>query len=328
MKELKLSVVLCTYNGQAHLREQLDSLLAQTRLPDEVVVGDDHSVDASRDLLHEFALRARSLGVDVRLDCHPANLGFVCNFSDTLRQAFGDVLLLCDQDDVWHPEKLATIEARLRTEPEVLLLCSDARLVDAHGGDQGVMLFDALELTEAERLAVRDGRAFEVLLRRSMVTGATAALRRSLVDLALPVGAGWIHDEWLAIIASVVGRVGMIESALIDYRQHGNNQIGMRKRTMLDKWRDLLRPRGAQFQDEVHRLTALEAHLSSMEIRVEPSMLAAVAQKRRHFEERVALGRRARLARLPAVLREARVGNYWRYGTGMRSMLRDMLRHD
>lgn len=324
---LKLSIVLCTYNGARFLQEQLDSFLGQTRLPDEVVVCDDASSDQTWSLLERFAGRASATGIRVKLTQRKANVGFVANFSDALDQATGDVVFLSDQDDVWSSNKLATLEARFAAEPDLLLLCSDARLVDAEGHPLGVTLFDALELSPCERGAVRDGRAFDVLLRRSMVTGATAALRRHVLALALPVGAGWIHDEWLAMVLSAVGRVGMVEDQLIDYRQHGGNQFGMRKRSLSDKWRDLTRSRTTQFEAEVARLRSLEVHLGRMRDITAPDCLLRVALRRDHFEVRVALGRKPRWRRIAVVWKEAMRGNYQRFGTGCRSMLRDLLRH-
>lgn len=320
-----LSVVLCTYDGAAFLQEQLDSLLSQTRKPDEIVIGDDCSRDATWSVLEAFRKRAQSMGVRVRLTRNESNLGFVGNFSETLRRASGDLLFLCDQDDVWHWDKMALIAERFEQEPSLLLVFSDARLVDANGLPLPHTLFEALELTREERRAVREDRAFDVLLRRSMVTGATAAFRRQLVDTALPVGRGWIHDEWLAAIAAVTGRVGVIEHALIDYRQHGRNQVGMHKRTFTEKWRDLVRSRQGQFLAEIERLDSLHRHLASLHADTD-DVLAHIEHKRGHFQRRVALGRLPQWARLPGVINEAARGDYRRYGTGGRSMLRDLLR--
>lgn len=328
MSGLKLSVVLCTFNGAAYLQPQLDSLLAQTRLPDEVVVGDDGSSDGSRGLLEAFAERATARGVRVQLIFRDRNLGFVRNFSESLGAADGDVLFLCDQDDVWHADKLAAMAARFADDPSLSFLCSDARLVDAQGNDLHSSLFDALELSVDELRAIHQGRAFDVLLRRSMATGATAAFRRELLALAMPVGAGWIHDEWLAMIAAVTGRVDALEQPLIDYRQHGGNQIGMRKRNWVDKWNDLLRPRGDQFRAEVQRLESLQRHLASLDPGAFDDALRHIAHKHEHFARRVSAGCRPRWSRLPLVLQQAANGNYRRYGTGGRSMLRDLLRRD
>jgi glycosyltransferase involved in cell wall biosynthesis len=328
MSGLKLSVVLCTFNGAAYLQPQLDTLLSQTRLPNEVVVGDDGSSDGTQALLEAFAEHAAVLGVQVQLILRDRNLGFVRNFSESLGAASGDVLVLCDQDDVWHPDKLAVMVDRFADDPSLLLLCSDARLVDAQGNDLRSSLFEALELSAGELRSLHQGRAFDVLLRRSMVTGATAAFRRELLALAMPVGPGWIHDEWLAMIAAVTGRVDALEQPLIDYRQHGGNQIGMRKRNWVDKWNDLLRPRGDQFRTEVQRLESLQKHLASLDPGAFDEALRHIAHKHEHFARRVSVGRRSRWSRLPLVLQQAANGNYRRYGTGGRSMLRDLLRHD
>jgi len=320
-----LSVVLCTYDGAAYLQEQLESLLCQTRKPDEIVIGDDCSHDDTWSMLQAFRARAASMGIRVELTRHERNVGYVRNFSETLRRASGDLLFLCDQDDIWYCDKMALIAERFEKEPGLLLVCSDARLVGADGSPLPHSLFDALELKAGERLALREGRAFDTLLRRSVVTGATAAFRKHLLDFALPVGRGWIHDEWLAVVAAAVGRVGVIEDALIDYRQHGRNQIGMRKRTVRDKLRDIVVPRQQQFVAEVDRLDALHGHLASTPGDLGEA-LGRIARKREHFQRRVALGRLSRWARVPGILREAASGDYRRFGTGGRSILRDLLR--
>lgn len=320
-----LSVVLCTYDGAAYLQEQLESLLCQTRKPDEIVIGDDCSRDDTWPILEAFRKKAGAMGIRVELTRHERNMGYVRNFSETLQKASGDLLFLCDQDDIWYWDKMALVAERFAREPGLLLVCSDARLVDADGSPLPHTLFDALELRAAERRALREGRAFDTLLRRSMVTGATAAFRKELLDVALPVGRGWIHDEWLAIVAAAAGRIGVIEDALIDYRQHGRNQVGMRKRTLADKLRDIVRPRQRQFVAEVERLDALHGHLASAPGNFDHA-LGQVQRKREHFQRRVALGRLSHWARVPGIVREAARGEYRRYGTGGRSMLRDLFR--
>lgn len=325
MTQLKLSVVLCTFNGAVYLREQLDSLLAQTCLPDEIVVSDDASADDTPNLLRTFADQCAARDVECRLVLQMTNVGFVRNFSDTLRKATGDIVFLCDQDDVWRSDKLAVMAQRFVDDPDLTVLCTDAQLVDAAGNRKGTTLFEALELSDAERQSVRVGKAFDVLLRRSMATGATVALCRDAAVAALPVGEGWIHDEWLAILLASTGKLGMIEDQLIDYRQHSGNQVGMRKRTLRDKWQDLVRARSAQFADEVTRLVSLEAALAG---RSSYTCQLAVERKRRHFEERLRIGQCARWRRVPAIWRELCAGNYARFGTGPRSVLRDLLRRD
>jgi glycosyltransferase involved in cell wall biosynthesis len=328
MKSLTLSIVLCTYQGERFLWQQLESLLTQTRLPDEIVVGDDASVDGSWAILQDFAVSAQSRGVRVKLLRQPVNSGYIANFSTTLREASGDILFLCDQDDVWHPTKLADIEARFLADPSIVLTCSNAQLVDTRGDNLVHTLFEALELKPHEWQAIDSGAVFQVLLCRSMVTGATAAFRRELLGLALPVAEGWIHDEWLALIASVTGRVDVIRQTLIDYRQHGANQIGMKRRTWRDKWRDLVAPRYQQLRHEVSRMGVLHERLSGLGSKVPVSCLEQVDRRRQHFVRRLAIGKLPRYRRWAPVYAEAREGYYKQYGTGVRSMLRDLMRRD
>lgn len=327
MTTTRISVALCTYNGAAFLPEQLDSLLWQTRLPDEIVIGDDGSTDGSLAIVEAFARKAVEVGVQVKVIRQPVNLGYVRNFSDMLQRASGEVIFLCDQDDRWRDDKLALMMARFEREPDLLLLCSDALLVDAGGHSVGVTQFEALCLHPAERAVVHAGHAFQVLLRRSMVTGATVALRRNVLELCLPVGRHWIHDEWLASVVAAIGRLDVVEQTLIDYRQHANNQVGMRKRTFRDKWRDLVCARREQFRTEVMRMQVLEKHLTGLGDQVRGDALAKLACRRGHFEARVAIGMLPRWRRVQVIWHEARAGNYARFGTGMRSILRDLLRH-
>src|SRR5574337_948147 len=98
MTRPRLSIVMCTYNGAAYLQPQLDSLLAQTRLPDEIVIGDDGSTDATMDILRRFDARARQAGIQVVLRQNPQNLGYVENFiTITLR--------VCEFLDALYPLK-------------------------------------------------------------------------------------------------------------------------------------------------------------------------------------------------------------------------------
>lgn len=326
MTQPRLSIVMCTYNGAIYLQPQLDSLLIQTCLPDEIVISDDGSSDASMDMLQAFAEQARHLGVEIRLLQNAQNIGCVENFSLAMRQASGDVLFLCDQDDVWRIDKLALMAARFSSDPSLLLLHTDARLVDAKGVSLPYSLFDALQMTPEDKQAIHSGRAFEVALRRSFATGATTALRRELVEMALPVAQGWIHDEWLTAVVAASGRMDFIDEALIDYRQHAGNQIGMRKRNLAKKWHDLVRSRGRLLRAEAKRLRRLERFLAKDGSDVGGERAAQVRHKRAHVERRVAIGRLPRCQRVLPILREVRAGLYRTYGVDGRSALRDMLR--
>lgn len=319
------SVVLCTYNGARFLPAQWASVLAQSRLPDEIVVRDDASTDATPALLDGLVAMARARGIAVKFNCSEHNLGYVANFQTALLEASGDVVFLCDQDDVWHPHKLATQLAAFEQRPELLLLCTDAHRIGEDGSDLGRSLFDVLRLTRAERRRIHAGRGFEVLLRRSMATGATVALRRALLADALSIPDGWVHDEWLAIIAAVLGGFDGLEFALIDYRQHRGNQIGMPGRSIRTRVRKFLAPSPIGIGMLIARDEQLLARLVAMEGRVPAVATERVREKLRHLRVRSALAT-APWTRLGTVLREAWSGHYHRFGAGWRLALRDLLR--
>ena len=318
---MKTSVACCVYNGARHLGAQLDSLVAQSRRPDEIVVVDDHSTDASASLIDAFA---RSLPSDVTLivERNAHNLGIVANFEKALASTTGDVIFLCDQDDVWHPSKIETMTRAFEQRADLLMLFTDARLIDDRGRPLGHTLFESLEMSRRERRSIRSGDAFSALIARNLVTGAGTALRRSVFERARPFPIEWVHDEWLAIHAAALGTVDFVESPLFDYRQHASNQIGVRRLTLRDKVAKLFAPRGDRYRKMERRTDLLLQRLSVPALQVAQARLDRIADKLAHVRVRSCLPLR-RVARPAAILRETASRRYGRYSLGLRGILRD-----
>lgn len=317
------AVVLCAYNGGRFLPAQLDSLRAQTHQPDIYVLSDDASSDASFDLLQAFGRERMAAGCEVILHRNESNLGYVRHFERALQRADAEVLFPCDQDDVWHPRKIETMLAEFARRPGLVILHGDARLVDADGRDMGRRLLQVLEVTPEERAAMHGGRGFDVLLRRNIVTGAAMALRRDVLKYALPTAEHWAHDEWLALIGAMNGEVDTLEEAVIDYRQHGGNQIGVRERNPVQRHLGLGVGRRAFLQRLVERQRGLLAHIEQdgdMDAERKQEIRARLA----HAEARAHLAS-SLPKRIPQVLREWRSGRYARFGSGWRSAVTDLL---
>lgn len=219
-----ISVALCTYNGDHYLEEQLSSILSQSLTPDEVVVSDDGSTDGTVALVRRVAIES---SVPIRLIAGPRR-GVTANFEHAVHATTGDLIALCDQDDVWHPDHLARLAEEFRRTSR-LMVSSNARLVDYAGVPTGGTLFQSLRLRADEVRGIRDGRAFSILVRRNVVTGATAMLRRDLVRASSPFPRTWLHDEWLALVAASRDGIAILDDVLLDYRQHGANQVGARR---------------------------------------------------------------------------------------------------
>ncbi len=315
-----VSVALCTRNGAAYVAEQVRSILTQSPAPVELVVGDDASSDDTLEIVERTVAESGS-GVALRILRHDPPLGVVGNFAATIAATRGDLVALSDQDDVWASGKLAALTARFAADPDLLLVHSDARLVDGSGAPLGIALLDALEATRGERAGLERGDAFAVLLRRNLVTGATVVFRRRLLEAAAPFPADWVHDEWLAVLAAALGTLRLHPAPLIDYRQHGANEIGARKPTTADRMARLREEREERAARLVRRSQALVDRLER--VGAPPARVAAARAKLAHETARSRLPR-ARFARVPGILAGAVSGRYSRYSRGAIDILRDL----
>ncbi|MET4583518.1 glycosyltransferase involved in cell wall biosynthesis [Conyzicola nivalis] len=320
----RVSVALCTHNGSRFVERQLESILVGELLPTEIVVSDDASTDDTVGIVGAMTGRFASAGVAVVVLENSPALGVVANFERAIRACTGDLVALCDQDDVWHPDRLRVAVEAFGRRPELLLLHSDARLVDAAGTPLGLTLFDGLGISAQERSAIHDGHGFDALMRRNLVTGATAVIRRELAGLAVPFPAPWVHDEWLAVVAAALGGLDFAEEELVDYRQHGANQIGVTKLTPVGKIRRLFEPRDDRNVYLADRARVLLAGLTALGERVPPEVLAKVAAKVRHLDARARLPL-PRLLRVVPVVAEAATGRYRLYSRGHLDIARDLL---
>ena len=231
---MKLSVALCTYNGSRHLREQLDSIARQSRPPDELVVCDDVSQDATIEILNDFAGQCE---FPVRIQRNERTLGSTKNFEHAITVCDGDVIALCDQDDVWEPRKLALLEDALARHPEAAYVFSDAHVVDECLQPLGHTLWEAVGFGRREQRLFEGGQSPAVLLRFNVVTGATMALRACHRDLILPIPGSWIHDGWSALVLSLGAPCAFVDEPLIQYRQHSAQQLGGAKTSFFVKVR-------------------------------------------------------------------------------------------
>ncbi|MBS0344169.1 MAG: glycosyltransferase family 2 protein [Proteobacteria bacterium] len=322
-----ISVALCTHNGASYIGEQIRSICLQTLPPSEIVLSDDASTDDTVNIATAAWRQALSErgGVDIELRVlrnSPA-LRVTKNFEQAAVACRFELIALSDQDDSWPPDRLERMAAEFDRRPDLLLLHTDARLVDKVLEDLGQSLFFALEVTPDELRRIHEGNAFDVFLRRNLVTGAATLFRKRLLESAVPFPDGWVHDEWLGIIAAAVGRVDVIEAPLLDYRQHGGNQIGASRDSFTAKVRKALASRGNTHAERARKAEQLLDRLGALSAPGLDAKREKVRGKLAHQRFRAALPA-ARLARIAPVLREAATGRYDLYGRGFRGVVRDL----
>ncbi len=222
----QVTIVLAAYKGGEYVGAQIESILAQDCGDWFLVLSDDG--EETQEVLDLYAERypdrifhyrsGQRFGSSRRHFMH-----LIGRFGQT-----APYLMCCDQDDVWHPDKVrVTLEAMKRAEEEIgagkpILVHTDLRVVD---GDLNEICpsFVQYSKLDGSRLEFRE------LLVQNMVTGCTMMVNRALASLAAPTRDDErivMHDWWLALIASAFGRAVFVPQATIDYRQHGSNVVG------------------------------------------------------------------------------------------------------
>jgi Glycosyl transferase family 2 len=324
---MKLSIAMCTYNGTAYLAQQLASIAEQTRPPDELVVCDDGSCDGTLEILKAFAAE---VSFPVRLCINEQNLGSNKNFERAIKLCDGDVIALCDQDDIWHPEKLMRMEAVLAAEPETALVFTNGEVIDEDSRSANLTLWEGCGFGSHSQERVRAGQGFAVLIERPSVTGATMAFRARFSELLLPIpDTGFVHDEWMALLIAACAKLAMVDEPLIKYRQHAGQQIGVNQplakpaQSKVSLLREAM-GRENPFSTEIRRLRAVQRRLESKrDLFPCEDAHRLVRNKAAHLEARAGMMERG-LSSVPSVLRELMSLRYHRYSRGLYSAMKDL----
>lgn len=244
---MKIQVLMSTYNGEKYLVEQMDSILFQ-ELPDyvelSILVRDDGSSDTTRDLLRRYAETYPEISY-----FSGKNRGAIKSFFSLVRNADpeADFYAFSDQDDIWHPKKLKralTLLRQLEKGNEIfgdyievsenmgdaLLYCCRPRLVDHAGNPLPVGMKYGMKYP-----------AFGNALVENIVYGCTMVMNRQLLEIVKNHIPRYtiMHDWWFYLTATSFGRVVYDSRQLIDYRQHGNNEMGSRS-NYVDEFKERL----------------------------------------------------------------------------------------
>lgn len=226
---MKVSVVMATFNGAAHVAEQLTSILDGHRPPDELIIIDDRSTDATVDIVRGVLAGRR--GIDITLEINPTNAGATSSFLKGIRMTTGDVVLTADQDDRWSQDKIAIMEGVMAKDPTVSMVHSDGTIANARLEPSGATIFNTRRRPNLHLGSQRD--PIEIATDPD-IKGCTMAVRGDVVRELLSrtpneVGRYWGHDHWIALFAYGLGKVVALEQPLIQHRIHERNTSGGRR---------------------------------------------------------------------------------------------------
>ena len=328
-----VTVVMATYNGAEYIEEQLHSLSAQSTLPGELIISDDGSVDSTLEMVHRFREHAP---FPVRVQRNENRLGYGENFLQAANRATGEYIAFCDQDDVWHPDKVAVSLQALTTNGAELFVHT-ASVIDRSGQRVGRFAQGIRSATVHPPLHLAPWSVFY---------GCTMTFPRRLLTLLDATRRGphtfeyqglLSHDLWIYFLASTLGRVVTSTAPLIAYRQHGGNATpGILGTGFRGRVRSLGIPAHPQSPRAAAaaRRALLLAELG--ETTTDPALARLAAQAARYWTT-ISHHERARLAmytppetleRLAACIRLVRNGTYRSFrrgGLGGRLLAKDLL---
>ena len=240
---MSVSVVLCTFNGARFLAEQVNSILNQTFAIHELIISDDASTDNTVILAHEMAARDARIQVIALQE----NLGFSANFQQAITQATAPLIALADQDDIWHPEKIARMLEALEADAS-LIYCDSVKFADTPP-------VSPKPSPKNRRIAGSDPKKISVY---NTVSGHAMIIRKSLCSAAFPLPEGVYYDWWLAIVAMATNRVQFLPEVLVYQRVHDRNvtlQSNLSESTHRQRFRSTL----VKHLDAFRKITTLSA---------------------------------------------------------------------
>jgi glycosyltransferase involved in cell wall biosynthesis len=319
----RISVAMCTRNGSRFLSEQLESIAAQVKLPDELIICDDCSTDNTIDICRKFVGCAP---FPVSIIVNDSRLGSTKNFEKAISLCRSEIIALCDQDDIWHPQKLNRI-AEVFHHDRVGAVSSDADLIDENSQPLGKTLWSSSQFSLREQEKFESGQGLKVMLKHPVVAGTTMGLRSEFRDLVLPIPPDHIHDHWIALLIASISNVALIKDRLVQYRKHAAQQLG--PSNIESTWQLIQVSRRMSRDDyilEAKRFSEAYERLCDCcaTFRPHPYALRLIRQKITHERARGNLST-SKVLRLPSVIRETATCRYWLYSNGLGSVAKDVL---
>jgi len=211
-----VSIVLATYNGDRFLKTQLESLSALTYPNLELIICDDASTDGTLEILRDFRVN-----YPYKLIENENHSGLVENFTKAIQVAQGEFVALCDQDDIWLPDKIETL---LDHVDEFDVISGSCMVIDEKDNyHTEAVMHDVYEDSHHDAYQLSD------FLDENPILGCASLIRKQLIDRCLPIPEGVLYHDWWIMISAVLrgNGVGYTDKVVIKYRQHGENTAFM-----------------------------------------------------------------------------------------------------
>lgn len=326
--KLSVSIAMATFNGAQHLEDQFESLFAQTRSPDEVIVIDDASEDGTVILLDQIKSRAP---FNVKIIAAHKNRGVLKAFHIATSHCSGDIVFFCDQDDVWEPRKIERVAAVFEGATDVGLVFSNASQIDVSGSLLPQSLWAVIGFDDRRLSSFRRCPMGEMLKGGNFIYGMASAFRASAIKDLPPISntaAKITHDTWFAYHVLGTGWRGVaLDELLVRYRRHENQVTKMASKDVKSEARATRwQSRNRAILDEIISLEKVERSISSCSTENTSSEVDAscrlLSHKIRFLKNRLAIRYSQKIMDL---FRQKAFYGYYRYASGFRSIFRDIV---
>ena len=216
-----ISVCIATYNGEKFIEKQLQSILDQTHLVDEVIICDDCSTDNTPQIVKDF-IKRNSLEDSWFFFVNEKNVGYCLNFYGAIGKSKGDLIFLCDQDDIWSKDKVEVMSNYMVAHTDTYVLSSRYQLIDGKDvpiGDLKLPYYSLSDHGNTEDIGL------DSLIGCSWVRGFSICFRSKIKEYVVPIDVKSIraHDWYICSLGAILGKAAILNRVLCSYRFHGDN---------------------------------------------------------------------------------------------------------
>ncbi|MCK5601159.1 glycosyltransferase family 2 protein [Candidatus Pacearchaeota archaeon] len=205
-----VSVALTTYNGEKYIAEQLESIIKQSYPVYEIIISDDASKDDTVNIVKQYKKNYPNI---ILLE-NTKNVGLNQNFERAIRKCSGQLIAICDQDNIWKEDRLEKIIKNFNNE---ILIFSDSTIILSNGEPYK-------KLSEIKKYKFTSGESPKEFYYYNAIFGHNIVFRRELLNEIFPFPkTGINYDGWIAFVASCVGKISYVDKPLVYFRSHDSN---------------------------------------------------------------------------------------------------------
>lgn len=217
---MTISVALAAYNGEKYIVEQLESIRLQSRKVDQVIICDDQSTDRTVAIVRNY-IKLHDLSKTWHIEVNQKNVGYASNFIQAVDRTAGDLIMFCDQDDIWKKNRVKQMAAAMESHPQIMLLGSEYEPFRTSKNAVKPQKWELRSFKNDDSLERVAFNAHNIFIGSQ---GCTMCMRRDFYQRIRPYWyPGWAHDEFVWKMALCLDGLYLYHNATLKRRLHEGN---------------------------------------------------------------------------------------------------------